>query len=163
MATAQTMTEITIETYIQAPAEVCFDLARDLAAHTESAAFSGERLVPPGKLSGLLDVGDLVCFEGRHFGITQRFCAKITRVERPHLFVDEMVQGAFTWLTHDHIFERQGTGTLMRDVLRWRSPLGILGRIADALFLERHMTWFVTTKQQQLKVIAERISRPAAT
>lgn len=157
------MTEIAIDTYIDAPVEVCFDLARDVAAHTESSAFSGERLVAPGKLHGLLEAGDLVCFEGRHFGITQRFCAKITRVERPHLFVDEMVQGAFAWLTHDHIFEAKDNGTLMRDVLRWRAPLGILGNIADALFLKRHMTWFVTTKQQQLKLIAERINRPAVT
>ena len=28
-------------------------------------------------------------------------------------------------------------------------------RIADALFLERHMRWFVTTKQRHLKAIAE--------
>lgn len=149
------MTEIVIETYIEAPVELCFDLARDVSAHVESAAFSGERLVAPGKLTGLLEVGDLVCFEGRHFGITQRFCAKITEMRRPHRFVDEMVQGLFTWLTHVHDFVPRGNGTLMRDVLQWRAPLGPLGQIADALFLKRHMSWFVATKQQQLKTIAE--------
>lgn len=150
------MTEIIIETNIEAPVELCFDLARDVSAHAQSAGFSGERLVAPGRLTGLLEVGDLVCFEGRHFGIRQRFCARITEVERPHRFVDEMVQGLFTWLTHVHDFAPQGNGTVMRDVLRWRAPLGPLGRIADVLFLKRHMSWFVTTKQQHLKEIAER-------
>lgn len=150
------MAEIVIETYIAAPVEICFDLARDVAAHAESAAFSGERLVAPGRWSGLLEVGDLVCFEGRHFGVKQRFCAKITEMSRPHRFVDEMVQGLFTSLTHVHEFAPRENGTLMRDVLRWRAPLGILGQIADALFLKRHMSWFVGTKQQQLKAIAER-------
>jgi hypothetical protein len=78
------MTELIIETYIEAPVEHCFDLARDVSAHAESAAFSGERLVAPGRVTGLLEVGDLVCFEGRHFGITQRFSAKITEMRRPH-------------------------------------------------------------------------------
>src|SRR5216117_647115 len=72
------MGEITVRTWIDAPVELCFDLARDVGMHVESAAFSGERLVAPGKLSGILEVGDLVCFEGRHAGLPQRFCARIT-------------------------------------------------------------------------------------
>lgn len=155
-------TEIVIETFVDAPQEILFDLARDVAAHVESASFSNERLVPPGKLTGLLDVGDLVCFEGRHFGMRQRFCAKITAVDRPHVFVDEMVQGIFSWLRHVHEFKPSGSGTLMIDTLTWKAPLGILGSIADAVFLKRHMTWFVREKQSALKRIAERASRSSA-
>jgi hypothetical protein len=44
----------------------------------------------------------------------------------------------------------------MRDTLDWISPLGILGRIADALFVTRHMRSFVTRKQAALKEMAER-------
>jgi ligand-binding SRPBCC domain-containing protein len=146
---------ITVETFIKAPVEVCFDLARDVAVHTESAKFSGERLVPPGKLSGLLDLGDLVAFEGRHFGIRQRFVARITEVDRPHRFVDEMVEGIFRSLRHIHEFQPRQGGTLMRDLLSWEAPLGPIGRLADALFLRRHMKWFVSTKQLHLKQIAE--------
>ena len=64
--------DITVQTWIAAPPELCFDLARDVAVHAESAAFSHERLVAPGKLEGLLEVGDLVCFEGRHFAYVNR-------------------------------------------------------------------------------------------
>ena len=146
------MAAIVIETHIDAPLETCFDLARDVSVHAESAAFSGERLVEPGKLSGRLEVGDLVTFEGRHFGIRQRFTAKITRLERPHLFVDEMVRGAFRSLRHVHEFHGDGDGTLMRDILEWRAPFGWF---ADKLFLRRHMEWFVRTKQKNLKRIIE--------
>lgn len=153
------MAEITITTRIAAPPELCFDLARDVAVHTESAAFSRERLVPPGKLAGLLEAGDLVCFEGRHFGIRQRFCARITLVDRPHVFVDEMVEGIFSWLRHVHEFSPSDGGTLMVDRLLWKAPLGSLGSVADALFLKRHMAWFVMTKQSHLKRIAESRAR----
>ncbi|HEV8723295.1 MAG TPA: SRPBCC family protein [Candidatus Binatia bacterium] len=157
------MSRIIIETRIRAPIELCFDLARDVNAHAESAAFSVERVVEPGRTQGLLEIGDIVAFEGRHFGITQRFVARITALDRPYRFVDEMVQGAFKWLRHVHEFEFTADGaTIMRDTLEWEAPLGILGRLVDLLFLRRHMCWFVATKQSDLKRIAEGRANPAA-
>ncbi|HSP15090.1 MAG TPA: SRPBCC family protein [Thermoanaerobaculia bacterium] len=149
------MGSISITTGINAPVDVCFDAARDVALHMKSAAFSGERLIAPGRLEGLLELGDLVCFEGRHFGIGQTFCARITEVQRPDRFVDEMVRGAFRWMRHVHAFERDGHSTVMRDLVIWEAPLGILGRLADKIFLERHMHRFVETKQKQLKGLIE--------
>ena len=147
------MGEITVRTWIDAPVEVCFDLALDVAVHAESAAFSRERLVAPGRLAGTLEAGDLLCFEGRHLGIRQRFCTRITHVDRPHVFVDEMTEGFFRQLRHAHWFSPSDRGTLMTDHLEWRAPLGPL---MDALFMTRHMRWFVTTKQAQTKTIVER-------
>jgi len=149
---------IVIETTIHAPLELCFDLARDVDAHAESAAFSSERIVEPGRTKGLLEQGDLVAFEGRHFGIRQRFVARITELDRPSRFVDEMVHGAFKRLRLIHEFEPVGNATLMRDIIEWQAPLGFIGGLADALFLRRHMAWFVSTKQRALKQIAERRS-----
>lgn len=149
------MTRIVIETKIHAPIELCFDLARDVNAHSESAAFSSERVVPPGRTVGLLELGDLVAFEGRHFGIKQRFVARITALDRPRRFDDEMVEGSFKWLRHFHEFEFSGGVTTMRDTLEWQPPLGFIGQFADRLFLRRHMLWFVSTKQNALKRIAE--------
>jgi ligand-binding SRPBCC domain-containing protein len=149
------MTRIVIETIIRAPIEICFDLARDVNAHSQSAAFSSERVVPPGRTEGLLELGDLVAFEGRHFGVRQRFIARITKLDRPRRFDDEMVQGSFKWLRHYHEFSFSNGITTMRDTLEWESPLGILGHLADFLFLRRHMHWFVSTKQNGLKRIAE--------
>jgi ligand-binding SRPBCC domain-containing protein len=153
------VTTVTIETLIHAPPEFCFDLARDVSTHAESAAFSGERVVEPGRTSGLLELGDLVTFEGRHFGIRQRFTARIVELERPRRFVDEMVRGAFKRLRHVHEFQPSDGSTVMRDILEWEAPFGFLGRLADSLFLRRHMVWFVQSKQYNLKGIAERMLR----
>jgi ligand-binding SRPBCC domain-containing protein len=149
------MTTITIETEINAPVDLCFDLARDVGAHAESASFSNERLVAPGRTTGLLELGDIVTFEGTHFGFRQRFTAKIVELQRPYRFVDEMVRGTFKWLRHVHEFHPAGERTIMRDVLTWEAPLGVLGQLADLLFLKRHMRWFVSRKQSQLKRLAE--------
>jgi ligand-binding SRPBCC domain-containing protein len=150
------MGHVVIETFIAAPPDVCFDLARDVGAHLESASFSRERAVAPGRTSGLLELHDLVTFEGVHFGVRQRFTAKITELERPRYFVDELVKSTFRRLRHVHEFEPRDGGTLMRDTLDWVSPFGLLGRIADQLAVERHMRRFVATKQRALKAMAER-------
>ena len=150
------MPVITIETRIRAPLDLCFDLARDVSAHTQSAAFSAERVVEPGRTDGLLELGDIVIFEGRHFGVMQRFMARITELERPNRFVDEMVEGAFKRRRHVHDFHFANGTTIMRDTLDWQAPLGLLGDLADLVFLHRHMRWFVTTKQNALKQIAEK-------
>ena len=100
-----------------------------------------------------IDAPPEVCFEGRHFGMRQRFCARITHVDRPHVFVDEMVEGFFRELRHAHWFSPSDRGTLMTDHLEWRAPLG---RLMDALFMTRHMRWFVKTKQERMKAIVER-------
>ena len=149
------MPRIVIETWINAPPERVFDLARDIGAHAASARFSGERVVPPGRTEGLLEAGDLYTFEAVHFGIRQRTTAKIVSLDRPRRFDDELVRSAFRRLQHAHEFEPSRGGTLMRDTLEWTSPFGILGRIADRLAVIRHMRWFVTTKQRALKEIAE--------
>src|SRR5438477_167671 len=84
--------------------EPLLDIALDVDAHSQSASFSAERIVEPGRLSGLLELGDLVTFEGRHFGLRQRFTAKIVELDRPRSFADEQVRGAFKRLRHVHEF-----------------------------------------------------------
>ena len=80
------MGHIIVETLIHAPRERVFDLARDVGAHNRSASFTDERCVAPGRTDGLLELGDLVTFEGVHFGIRQRFTAElgITSRTRKH-------------------------------------------------------------------------------
>ena len=149
------MGHVVIETLIVAPPEVVFDLARDVSVHVESAAFSRERAVAPGRTEGLLEVGDIVTFEGVHFFLRLRFTVRIVELVRPHLFVDELERSAFRKLRHLHEFEERDGATLMRDTLDWTSPFGLLGRIADVLFVTRHMRRFVRRKQLALKRVAE--------
>ena len=148
------MPTIVIETRIDAPIERCFDLARDVGAHLRTSAQTDERAVD-GKITGPLDLGDWVTFEAVHFGIRQRLTSKIVEMERPRRFVDEMVRGAFASLRHVHEFKVEDGITVMTDTMTWRSPLGVLGRAADALVLTRHMRNFLTRKQRELKEFAE--------
>ncbi|HEV7426787.1 MAG TPA: SRPBCC family protein [Thermoanaerobaculia bacterium] len=122
------MSVIAIVTMVRASPERCFDASRDLDLHIESMRHTGERAVA-GRTSGLIELGEQVTWEGRHFGLRQRFTSAITAYDRPRHFQDSMVRGAFRSFVHDHYFEACDDGTRMTDVLAFRSPLGVLGAI----------------------------------
>jgi ligand-binding SRPBCC domain-containing protein len=146
---------IHLETRIAAPAERCFDLTRDVGVHVQSARGTRERAVG-GVTSGLLDAGDEVTWEAVHFGIRQRLTVRVTRCERPRLFQDEMVRGAFQSFTHRHTFLDDGDGTLMIDDFCFTAPLGMLGRAVGRLVLEPYLRGFLLRRALHIKRLAER-------
>ncbi len=148
------MPTIELATFIAAPRERVFDLARSIDLHTASTASTGERAVA-GVTSGLIGLGEEITWRARHFGVWQSLTVRITAFERPHHFADAMLRGAFQRMEHDHYFEPSSGGTAMRDIFTYESPLGTLGRIADFLFVERHMRSFLTERNRVMKAAAE--------
>ncbi len=149
------MPQIEITTSIAAPIELVFDLARSIDAHRHSQTNHEEKAIG-GRTSGLISLGETVTWEAVHFGIRQRLTAKIVEMDRPTHFRDTMVAGAFKRFDHDHFFSVGSDGrTMMRDVFDYSSPLGPVGRVADALFLKRYMTNLLDERNQALKQLAE--------
>ncbi|OHR73353.1 cell division protein [Bacillus sp. HMSC76G11] len=140
--------------FIKAPIKVCFDLARNVEVHTKTTEKTKEEAVG-GITSGLLEKGDTVVWEAVHFGIKQRLTAKITEMNRPYEFTDIMVNGAFKSFTHTHTFVASGNEAEMIDYFDYRSPLGLLGKAADFLFLKKYMKIFLSDRTAELKKIAE--------
>lgn len=148
------MPVIALTTVIRAPRERVFDLARSIDAHQDSTGGTEERAVA-GVTTGLIGMNDEVTWEARHFGVRQRLTVRVTAFDRPKHFQDIMVSGAFKRMVHDHEFAEHPTGTLMRDRFEFQSPLGILGRIADWLFLTNYMRRFLVQRNEVLKQLAE--------
>lgn len=73
----------------------------------------------------------------------------------PHYFVDEMVSGAFKSFRHQHFFKQEGDTTLVTDIFDYISPLGVLGKAADALFLKQYMQNFLLERNEVIKRYAE--------
>lgn len=142
------------KTFIKAPIDMCFDLARNVEIHTTTTSQTQERAVG-GVTTGLLKKGDEVTWEAIHFGVKQRVTAKISKMNEPYTFTDVLVKGAFHSFTHTHEFIENGSGTIMKDIFEYKSPFGILGQLADRLFLEKYMRNFLISRAIELKKIAE--------
>jgi ligand-binding SRPBCC domain-containing protein len=148
------MPTIRLETYIEAPMERCFDLSLSVDLHRGSMAQTHERPIA-GVTTGVMKLNDTVTWEAVHFGIKQHLTSNITAYERPHYFIDEMVQGIFQEMKHIHEFVPQPPGTLMIDQFTFRAPLGLLGRLAETLVLTHYMTGILLTRNSYLKQVVE--------
>ncbi len=149
------MTTIQLCTIIQAPLESVFDAARNIDLHMNSAKKTKEKAIA-GRTSGLIDLYETVTWKGKHFGLYLTHQSKITSLRYPTYFIDEMVQGHFKSFKHQHIFKETISGTEMIDFLEYRTPYGFFGRFFDKLFLKRHLTKFLSTRNQFIKTEVER-------
>lgn len=148
------MTTIRLVTFIHAPAKRCFDLSLSIDLHMESTKDTGERVVA-GRENGLIQLGESVTWEARHFGVRQQLATHITVYTSPTHFRDEMLRGAFKSMVHDHYFEAKDGGTAMTDVFVYETPYGIFGAIFDILLLKRHMIKLLEERNDTIKRAAE--------
>ncbi len=70
-------------------------------------------------------------------GVPLRWRTRITEWEPGVRFVDEQESGPYRLWRHTHRFEGQGGSTMMRDLVEYAEPLGVLGWAAHVLFVER--------------------------
>jgi len=151
------MVELTEITTISAPIERCFDLARSVEVHLAGNVHFGESAVAVGGVTtGLVELGQRVTWRAKHLGVWQNLTSEITRMDRPMYFRDEMIQGAFKRMEHDHFFEAKSAHqTVMTDVFRFAAPFPILGRITEVIVLRRYMTNLLRERNEVIKKIAE--------
>ncbi|MDO3626893.1 SRPBCC family protein [Mucilaginibacter sp. BT774] len=148
------MPKIELTTFIHAPIEKVFDLSRSIDLHMESTRQTGEKAIA-GKTSGLIGLGQTVTWPAKHFGIWQTLTSKITELDRPNLFVDEMVSGAFKSFRHEHHFTTSGNQTIMKDIFEFETPLGILGNIFNKLILTHYMTKLLEERNRVIREAAQ--------
>lgn len=145
---------IELTTTISAPIARCFDLARSIDLHKLSTEGTEEEAIA-GVTSGLIGYGEQVTWKARHFGLTQRLTSRITAFEYPFHFRDEMLQGAFKMIRHDHIFQEFFKETIMIDRFEFESPGGALGEMFNRLVLEKYLLTLLVKRNKMIKDVAE--------
>jgi ligand-binding SRPBCC domain-containing protein len=148
------MPTIHLTTFVAAPPDRVFDLARSIDLHRKSMAHTGEEAIA-GTTSGLIAIDETVTWKAKHLMKIRVLKSKITAMERPLSFTDEMVAGDFKSMKHDHHFKRIENGTLMIDLLYFETPYGGLGRLVNALHLTKYLRGLLETRNQVIKEYAE--------
>ncbi|WP_300685972.1 SRPBCC family protein [Chryseobacterium sp.] len=148
------MSTIYLNTIIKADIHYVFDLARNIDLHQQSTAKTNEKAIA-GRTSGLIEKNETVTWRAKHLGVYQNLTTKIVSMEAPNQFTDEMQKGAFKSLKHQHIFKSVNGKTLMTDVFEFESPLGIIGKLFNALFLTDYLRKFLLQRNELIKAIAE--------
>lgn len=148
------MPEIQLSTFIKAPRERIFDLSRSIDLHIISTKHTREQAVA-GVMEGLIGLNETVTWQAFHLFKKRRFSSILSAMTRPEYFRDEMTEGDFVYFKHDHYFTESGTGTLMQDIIEFKSPYRIIGKVFNKIYLTRYLKDLVIKRNSGIKLYAE--------
>lgn len=148
------MARIYLETWINADIQCVFDLARNIDLHQESTSRTHEKAIE-GRTSGLIEENETVTWRAKHLGVYQTLTTKIISMKKPDRFIDEMQKGAFKSLRHQHIFKSVNGKTQMIDIFEFESPLGMIGKFVNKIFLTQYLKNFLLERNSLIKAKAE--------
>jgi len=92
-------------------------------------------------------------------GIPINWTTEITHVNEPYFFVDEQRFGPYALWHHQHWFREVEGGIEMTDEVNYAIPLGVIGRLAEALFVGKQVR---SIFDYRYKVLAEKFKTEAA-
>lgn len=110
-----------------------FSQARNLGRITPS--WLSFNVLTPEPIS--MQVGTLIEYKLRVHGVPLRWVSRIEAWEPGRAFIDRQIRGPYALWQHRHTFEAAEDGTIVRDTVDYRLPLGPLGELAHRLFV-RH-------------------------
>jgi ligand-binding SRPBCC domain-containing protein len=148
------MPVIHLTSFINAPIERVFDLCRSINLHQISTIDTNEKAIG-GTMNGLINKNETVTWQAKHLFKTRQFTSKITEMEKPIFFIDEMIKGDFKNFRHEHHFKAAENGTIMIDLLNFETPYGIAGKIADRIFLKSYIEKLLVKRNKVIKDYAE--------
>jgi ligand-binding SRPBCC domain-containing protein len=106
-----------------------FSDARNLAEITPF--WMAFRILTPGPIR--MEAGTQIRYRLSWHGVPVSWTTAIRRWDPPDRFVDVQSAGPYALWHHTHRFEAKDGGTLMTDIIRYRLPFGIAGRIVHRL------------------------------
>ena len=83
-------------------------------------------------------------------GLPLRWVTEITQVEDQKYFVDEQRFGPYSLWHHKHFIKAIPGGVEMIDIVDYKLPLGMLGRIAHPLFVKRQLNQIFNYRYNKL-------------
>ncbi|HEX2846927.1 MAG TPA: SRPBCC family protein [Chitinophagaceae bacterium] len=148
------MPTIHLTTFIAAPADRVFDLARSIDLHKQSMTKHKEEAVA-GVRFGLIEKDETVTWKARHLFKNRILKTRITAMKKPEMFTDEQAEGDFKLLKHEHHFKPCDNGTIMIDIIDFEAPYGTIGKTFNKLYLTKYLRRLIEHRNGVIKEFAE--------
>jgi ligand-binding SRPBCC domain-containing protein len=86
-------------------------------------------------------------------GIKMHWVTEITHVKNLEFFVDEQRFGPYAFWHHKHFLKQVDGGVEMIDIVHYKAPFGIIGRIANTMFIEKKIKEIFDFRYKKLEEI----------
>lgn len=84
------------------------------------------------------------------FNIPFKWVTEITHVKQKKYFVDEQRFGPYYFWHHKHFIKEVEDGIIMEDIVHYKLPLGIIGRLAHRLFVRKKVEEIFSFRRKKL-------------
>ncbi|MFZ8932869.1 MAG: TIGR01777 family oxidoreductase [Bacteriovoracaceae bacterium] len=106
-----------------------------------------------GKNTPTLTKGTLIDYKLKVHGISLSWKSRINEFISPKVFVDEQLNGPYSKWVHTHNFFEMPHGTLIKDHVVYKVPLGALGDIVAGLFVKKDLDKIFGYRKKVIKDI----------
>lgn len=110
---------------------------------------SGFRVVESSKSQ--IDQGVVIKYRLKIMGIPVYWVARIEEWLPNLYFTDVQVKGPFAYYKHRHILEKAEGGTIIRDELEYRLPLGFIGALFGNFFVRQELKRTFAFRKQKME------------
>jgi ligand-binding SRPBCC domain-containing protein len=100
-----------------------------------------------------IEEGTLIRYRLSLRGIPFGWTTQIRTWKPPYRFTDVQLAGPFKLWHHTHRFVAHEGGTLITDVVRYRVPFGVIGRIANVLLVRADVQRIFRFRQERISQI----------
>ena len=122
------MYKIEKEKEIKQPLSVVFDYfntPKNLAEITPK--YFSFNILTPDPL--IMKEGAVFDYKIKLFGLPSRWTTLIEHYDPPYKFTDIQLKGPYSFWHHQHIFEEKSGVTVMKDIVNYEMPFGLLGKL----------------------------------
>lgn len=85
--------------------------------------------------------------------ITMEWVTEITQLQPNAFFVDEQRFGPYKFWHHKHFFTPIDNGVLMEDIVHYKVPFGVLGRLLHPVLIRPKLNEIFTFRTKKLTTI----------
>ena len=98
--------------------------------------------------------GALIDYTVSILGFSVRWRTLITHYKPSDMFVDQQLKGPYSMWHHTHFFEKiNDNETLIKDLVVYAVPFGIIGKLAHSLYIKRDLDDIFNFRSQKISEI----------
>ena len=99
--------------------------------------------------------GKIVKIKTVKFFIPTYWEVQIEKLEKPNILIDVALKSPFKYWKHQHVFTKQGDFCELKDIIEYKLPFGILGKLVNP-FLRNDIISMFDYRHEQTKKILEK-------
>lgn len=103
------------------------------------------------KSTNEIRLGTLIDYKLKIHGVPSHWQTEIAEWNPPYQFVDMQKKGPYSLWHHTHSFQKLGKGTLMRDLVRYKLPMGLLGRTVAGAYVASDVKKIFAYRRQKME------------